>query len=73
MEYDFPKLAQWAGKGWLAEFEFDEFMKVAPNYYQRMVDLGQLSYTRLDGKTYFALAERPYYNTDYGAQRQRHL
>ncbi len=66
MEYDFPKLAQWAGKGWLAEFAFDEFMKVAPNYYQRMVDLGQLSYTRLDGKTYFALAERPYYNTDYG-------
>lgn len=66
MEYDFPKLAQWAGQGWLSEFDLDEFMKVAPNYYQRMVDLGQLSYTGLDGKTYFALAERPYYNTDYG-------
>ncbi|MDE6913716.1 MAG: extracellular solute-binding protein, partial [Lachnospiraceae bacterium] len=66
MEYDFPKLAQWAAQGYLAEFDFDEFMKVAPTYYQRMVDLGQLSYTGLDGKTYFALAQRPYYNTDYG-------
>lgn len=65
MEYDFPKMAQWAAQGYLAEFDFDEFMKIAPTYYQRMVNLGQLSYTGLDGKTYFALAERPYYNTDY--------
>lgn len=66
MEYDFPKLAQWAAQGYLAEYDFDKFMQIAPNYYQKMVDLGQLSYTSLDGKRYFALAERPYYNTDYG-------
>ena len=65
MEYDFPKVAQWVAQGYLTEFDFDDFMKIAPTYYQRMVDLGQLSYTELDGKTYFALAERPYYNTDY--------
>lgn len=66
MEYDFPKVAQWAAQGYLTEFDYDAFMQVAPTYYQRMVDLGLLSYTVLDKKTYFALAERPYYNTDYG-------
>lgn len=66
MEYDYPKLAQWVKDGYLVEYDLDKFMEVAPNYYQRMVDLGQLSYTSLDGKYYFALAQRPYYNTDYG-------
>lgn len=65
MEYDYPKLAQWAGDGYLAIYDIDEFAKVAPTYYQRMVDLGQLPYTKMDGDTYFALAERPYYNTNY--------
>lgn len=65
MEYDYPKLAQWVKDGYLVELDFDEFMVVAPSYYQRMVDLGLLSYTSLDGKYYFALAQRPYYNTDY--------
>lgn len=65
MEYDFPKAAQWVNQGYLTEFSFDDFMKIAPTYYQRMVNLGLLSYTSLDGKTYFALAQRPYYNTDY--------
>lgn len=66
LEYDFPKMAQWAAQGYLTEFDFDDFMKVAPNYYQQMVNLGLLAYTDLDKKTYFALAQRPYYNTDYG-------
>ena len=66
MEYDYPKLAQWVKDGYLAAYDLEEFMKVAPNYYQRMVDLGLLSYTSLDGESYFALAQRPYYNTDYG-------
>ncbi len=65
MEYDYPKLAQWAGDGYLTTYDIDEFAKVAPTYYQRMVDLDQISYTQMDGETYFALAERPYYNTNY--------
>ena len=65
MEYDYPKLAQWAGDGYLTTYDLDEFAKVAPTYYQRMVDLDQISYTQMDGETYFALAERPYYNTNY--------
>lgn len=65
MEYDYPKLAQWAGDGYLTTYDLDEFAKVAPTYYQRMVDLDQIDYTQMDGETYFALAERPYYNTNY--------
>lgn len=65
MEYDYPKLAQWVGDGYLTEYSLDEFAQIAPTYYQRMVDNNQLDYTALNGKTYFALAERPYWNTNY--------
>lgn len=65
MEYDLPKQAQWMEDGYLQEIDLDEFAKVAPNYYQRMVDLGQIPYTQLNGETYFCLAERPYYDTNY--------
>ncbi len=65
MEYDYPKQAQWANDGYLTTFDMDEFAKVAPTYYQRMVDLDQLQYSTLNGDTYFCLAERPYYNTSY--------
>lgn len=65
MEYDFPKQAQWAADGYLREYDINEFAQVAPTYYQKMVDNNQLGYTQLNGKTYFALAERPYYNTNY--------
>ncbi len=65
MEYDYPKLAQWVDDGYLTEYSLDEFAQIAPTYYQRMVDNNQLEYTELNGTTYFALAERPYYNTNY--------
>lgn len=65
MEYDYPKLAQWANDGYLTTYDLDEFAQVAPTYYNRMVELNQISYTQMDGETYFALAERPYYDTNY--------
>lgn len=65
MEYDYPKLAQWAGDGYLTTYDIDAFAQVAPTYYNRMVELNQLPYTEMDGECYFALAERPYYNTNY--------
>ncbi len=65
MEYDYPKLAQWANDGYLTTYDIGEFAKVAPTYYQRMVDLEQLPYTLMNEECYFALAERPYYDTDY--------
>ena len=65
MEYDYPKLAQWAAEGYLTTYSLDDFANVAPTYYDRMVALDQLSYTELNGDCYFALAERPYSNTDY--------
>lgn len=65
MEYDYPKQAQWADDGYLTTYDINEFAQIAPTYYQRMVDLNQLSYTQMNGETYFALAERPYYDTGY--------
>ena len=68
MEYDYPKVSQWAADGYLATFNMDDFAKVAPTYYQRMVDNNQLGYTQIGGETYFAAALRPYYDTSYTFQ-----
>lgn len=65
MEYDYPKVAQWANDGAMAEIDLAEFAKVAPTYYQAMVNNNQLGYTDINGKTYFVLSERPYYNTPF--------
>ncbi|MBQ7943351.1 MAG: sugar ABC transporter substrate-binding protein [Lachnospiraceae bacterium] len=65
MEYDYPKLAQWASDGYLTTYDIDAFAQVAPTYYNRMVELGQIGYTEMNGDCYFALAERPYYDTNY--------
>lgn len=68
MEYDYPKLAQWANDGYLTTYSLDEFAQVAPTYYNRMVENNQLVYTEMGGETYFALAERPYYDSTYTYQ-----
>lgn len=65
MEYDFPKQAQWAGDGFLATYDLDEFANIAPTYYQSMVKLDQLKYTKMNDNNFFVLANRPYYNTNY--------
>lgn len=65
MEYDYPKVAQWANDGAMAEINLKDFAQVAPTYYQKMVDNKQLDYTKINGKDYFALSERPYYNVTY--------
>ncbi len=65
MEYDYPKVVQWANDGYLQTIDLADFAEVAPTYYNRMVELGQLNYTDVNGDTYFCLAERPYYNTTY--------
>jgi len=65
MEYDYPKVAQWANDGAMQVINLDEFAKVAPDYYGAMVQNNQLGYTDINGKTYFVLTERPYYNTTF--------
>lgn len=65
MEYDYPKLAQWANDGYLATYDLDEFAAVAPDYYNKMVENNQIPYSTMNGDTYFAFAERPYYQTNY--------
>lgn len=68
MEYDYPKVAQWANDGYLTTFNMDDFAQVAPTYYNRMVENNQLSYSVMNDETYFALALRPYYNEGYTFQ-----
>lgn len=65
MEYDYPKVTQWAEDGYLQTIDLDVFKNIAPTYYNRMVELNQLAYTKVNNETYFVLAERPYYNTTY--------
>ena len=68
MEYDYPKVTQWATDGAMQEIDMDSFKHIAPTYYQRMVKNDQLAYTQLKGKTFFVLAERPYYNASFNLQ-----
>ncbi len=68
MEYDYPKVTQWAADGYLTTFSMDDFAAVAPTYYQRMVSNNQLTYTQINGETYFVAAYRPYYDTSYTFQ-----
>lgn len=65
MEYDYPKVTQWANDGAMAEINLKDFAQVAPTYYKKMVDNKQLDYTKLNGKDYFVLSERPYYDASY--------
>ena len=65
MEYDYPKVAQWANDGAMTTIDLEAFAQVAPTFYQAMVDNNQLSYTDINGETYFVLTERPYYNTTF--------
>ncbi len=65
MEYDYPKVAQWANDGAMTTIDLEAFAQVAPTFYQAMVDNNQLGYTDINGETYFVLTERPYYNTTF--------
>ena len=65
MEYDYPKVAQWATDGAMQPIDLEAFAAVAPTYYGKMVENNQLGYTAMNGEDYFVLSERPYYNTNY--------
>lgn len=65
MEYDYPKVTQWANDGAMQTIDLEAFAAVAPTFYNKMVENNQLGYTDVNGETYFVLTERPYYNTSY--------
>ncbi len=65
MEYDYPKVAQWANDGAMGTVDLEAFAKVAPTFYGKMVENNQLGYTAMNGKDYFVLTERPFYNAGY--------
>jgi len=61
MEYDYPKVAQWANDGAMQVIDLEAFAAVSPTYYQAMIENDQLGYTDINGQTFFVLSERPYY------------
>jgi putative aldouronate transport system substrate-binding protein len=65
MEYDYPKVTQWANDGAMQPYDMEAFKQVAPTYYQSMVDNNQLIYTDVNGETFFVLSQRPYNQTPY--------
>ncbi len=65
MEYDYPKVAQWANDGAMQPIDLDAFAQVAPTFYQAMVNNNQLGYSVLNGENFFVLTERPYFNTTF--------
>ena len=65
MEYDYWRLATWVNDGYMRPFDMNEFAFVAPDYYNRMVEDGQIPYSQMQGDTYFVLADRPFWNTSY--------
>lgn len=69
MEYDYPKLSQWANEGYLKTFDYDDFKEYAPTYYAQMEEEDQLEFTTMQDETYFALGKRPYWDQAYGYQQ----
>jgi putative aldouronate transport system substrate-binding protein len=65
MEYDYPKVTQWANDGAMQTIDLDAFAQVAPTYYNKMVENNQLQYTDVNGETFFVLTERPFYDAGY--------
>lgn len=65
MEYDFPKVAQWAADGYLTTFDMDAFAEAAPTYYETMEKNELLDFSIMNDETYFALAERPFWDTGF--------
>jgi len=69
MEYDYPKVSQWANEGYLATFDMDDFKEAAPNYYAQMEAEGQMDYTKMNDETYFVLGNRPNWSNGFNFQQ----
>lgn len=67
MEYDYPKVSQWANDGYLTPFDMDRFSEIAPTYFAQLED-AQMPFTEMNDETYFILAERPNWDTPFNWQ-----
>ena len=68
MEYDYPKVTQWANDGYLRTFDLEAFKATAPDYYAQMESNNLLNFTKLGDETYYVCANRPYSTTTYTFQ-----
>ena len=59
MEFDYPKVSQWANDGAMQPIDLEAFKEVAPTYYQSMVDSDTVQYSTINDDTYFVFAKRP--------------
>lgn len=65
MEYDWPKVTQWASDGALAEIDMDAFIANAPTWFEQAGGQEQFDMFKVNGQYLFAPAQRPYWNTNY--------
>ena len=65
MEYDWPKVSEWAGTGALQSFDLQEFVNIAPTWYQHAGGNLQFDMFKMNGEHFLAPALRPYWNTNY--------
>lgn len=59
MEFDYPKVSQWANDGAMQPIDLEAFKEIAPTYYQKMADSDTVQYSTINDDTYFVFAERP--------------
>ena len=68
MEYDYPKVTQWAADGYLATFNMEDFAAVAPTYYQPHGGQQPADLHPDQRRNLFRRGLRPYYDTTYTFQ-----
>ncbi|MCL2085176.1 MAG: sugar ABC transporter substrate-binding protein [Oscillospiraceae bacterium] len=65
MEYDWPKVTQWAADGALGEIDINAFAQTAPTWFEKAGGQSMFDMFQVNGKYMLAPALRPYWDTNY--------
>ncbi|MDR1262200.1 MAG: extracellular solute-binding protein [Oscillospiraceae bacterium] len=65
MEYDWPKVSQWAADGALADIDVDAFIAAAPTWTEMAGGKAQFDMFQMQGEQKVLPALRPYWDTNY--------
>lgn len=65
MEYDWPKVSQWAADGALADIDVDAFIATAPTWTEKAGGKAQFDMFQMQGAQKVLPALRPYWDTNY--------
>jgi len=65
MEYDWPKVTEWWGEGALQPINLQEFVNIAPTWFQNAGGQEKFDSFMVGGEYMFAPALRPFWDTNY--------